>query len=196
MTAEDNPPSIPADGISSQPGPRIPAWLWLGVVLLVVLSVLSALQTRRLQGDISRLSDQLREQQLRGLALDAERQLHETTLAILSAPTTREFAFQPSDAAASKSQFRAFWNEDKGLLLVGGSLPQLSSGRSFQLWVVPRDGTPLNCGAFRPDTEGKVNFLTTSKVGLREARELWITEEPARDAMQPGHAPPWKARIR
>jgi len=197
VAREDNPSRTPAEGTTERRAPRIPAWIWLGAAVLVMFSILTGLQTRRLQSELSGLNDQLREQRLRGLALDAERQHHEKVLAILSSPTTREFVLVPSGASATgRPQIRAFWNQEKGLLLVGDGLPQPAAGRAFQLWVTPKNATPVACGIFRPDREGKTNFLTTSKVGPREAQALWITEEPEPGGTQPGSTPMWKARIR
>ena len=194
---EENPSRTPAESTTEQRVSRIPAWIWLSGAVLVLLSILTGLQTRRLQAELSGLNDQLRGQRIRGLALDAERQHHETILAILSSPTTREFVLAPSDASATgRRPIRAFWNQEKGLLLLGDRLPQPAVGRVFRLWVTPKSGTSVDCGAFRPDRQGKTNFLTTSKVGPGEAQALWITEEPEPGSAQPVSTPMWKARIR
>lgn len=196
MAPEDNPPNAPTDHLNEQRRSRIPAWIWLGGALLVLLSLLTGLQTRRLQSDLSELQDQLREQRMRGLALKVEQQRHEDVLAILTSPDTREFQLRPI-GRTNITDIRVFWNDEKGLLLIGlRLLPAPPSGRAFQLWVAKKDGTTVNCGVFRPDADGKASLLVTPKVSLKEAQALWITEEPERGSTQLTSPPQWEARIR
>ena len=196
MAPEDNPPNAPTDNSPDRRRSRIPAWIWLGGALLVLLSLLTTLQTRRLQRDLSELQDELRDQRLRGLAIKAEHKRHEDVLAILTSPDTREFQLRHF-GRTNISDIQVFWNDQKGLLMVGSRLlPTPPSGRAFQLWVAKRDGTAMNCGAFRPDADGNASLLAAPKVSLKEAQALWITEEPGQGSSQPSSPPRWEARVR
>lgn len=196
MAPEDNSPQTQTEDSTEQRSSRIPAWVWLGGGLLVLLSLVTGLQTRRLQTDLSELKGQLRKQRLRGLALDAERQRHEDVLAILTSTDTREFRLRHW-ARANISNVRLFWNEQKGALLVASRLlPVPPPDRTLQLWVIKKNGIIVNCGAFRPDADGRASLLVMPKITLREARALWITEEPEDGSAQPSSQPLWQARVR
>lgn len=195
MAPEDNPPNAPTENSTEPRRSRIPAWIWIVGALLVLLSLLTGLQTRRLQSDLSELQDQLREQRLRGLALKVEHQRHEDVLAILTSPETREFRLRPV-GRTNITDILVFWNDEKGLLLIGSRLlPMPRSGRAFQLWIAKKDGTTVNCGVFRPDADGKAGLLVTPKLSSKEAQALWITEEPEQGSAQPSSPPRWEARI-
>jgi hypothetical protein len=198
VAPEDNPSQAPTeDSTEQQHSARIPAWIWLGGALLVLLSLLTTLQTRKLQRDLTGLQDQLREQRMRGLALKVEQQRHEEVLALLTSPETREFSLRPSIGRTTATDIRVFWNDQKGLLLVGSRLlPAPPSERVFQLWVTRKDGSVVSCGSFRPDTDGKASLLVTLKLSSKDAQTLWITEEPEQGSAQPSSPPRWEVRVR
>ena len=90
---------------------------------------------------------------------------------------------------------RAYWNESLGLALTGSELPALSSERNYQLWVVPKQGSPISAGVFQPDAAGTVLLLSTPEATLAESAALAITEEPAGGSPQPTTTPIWVASV-
>lgn len=182
---------LEAAGTSKSPERRggIPVWAWAGVAALVLFTLFSIHETRRLQGELAALRAQVRSQRSQTQALESDRQLYQRALAILSAPGTREMNLKP--AQASLPEVRAYWNAQLGLVVAGHQIPSPAADRTFQLWVVPRKGNPISAGIFRPDPDGQVLLVSTPEAQMSAAAALAITDEPAGGRPHPTTKPLW-----
>jgi anti-sigma-K factor RskA len=97
--------------------------------------------------------------------------------AVLIAPDMArvDLAGQPS---APKAAARAFWSRSRGMVFAATSLPQLPSGKVYQLWVVANGVNPISAGLLAPDAQGQVNthFVTPQDIPVPVA--LAVTLEP------------------
>ncbi len=168
----------------------VPLWAWAGAVALAVLTLFSIRQARQLEGELVALQAQLRENQSRNVALEADRQLYQSALAILSAPTTKEMSLKPAGQAALP-EVRAYWNAQLGLVVAGHRVPSPAADRTFQLWVVPKKGNPISVGIFRPNSSGQVLMVSKPEANIATAAALAITDEPAGGHPQPTTKPLW-----
>ena len=143
-----------------------------------------AVYTTQLRSRIRSLESELRDANIRAAAsqqqiADAERAAAraESSMAVLTAPDAVrvDLAGQPAAPAASA---RAFWSRSRGLVITGTNLPQLPSGRSYQLWVVTAQA-PISAGLLTPDAQGRVSgtFATPSDIPAPVA--MAVTIEPA-----------------
>ncbi len=178
----------------TEPRPRerqawIPVWAWASAAALVLFTLYSIWETRRLEQQLAELQNQVRTERSRNLALQSDRQLFQNALAILSAPGTKEASLKAS--GGSLPDVRAYWNAQLGLLLAGQQVPSPASNRTFQLWVVPRKGNPISAGIFRPDATGRVLLVTSPAASIAETAALAISEEPAGGRPQPTTKPLW-----
>ncbi len=182
---------LEAAGTSKSPERRgwIPVWAWAGAAALVLFTLFSIHETRRLQGELTSLRAQIRAQRSQTQALELDRQLYQRALAILSAPGTREMNLKPAQALLP--EVRAYWNAQLGLVVAGHQIPSPAADRTFQLWVVPRKGNPVSAGIFRPDTDGRVLLVSTPEAQMSAAVALAITDEPAGGRLQPTTKPLW-----
>lgn len=85
--------------------------------------------------------------------------------------------------------YRAFWSAPSGLVLTGLDVPTPQAGRTFQLWVVPKKGSPISAGVFTPDAQGQVVVVAETAAKIEEAAALAISDEPAGGSPQPTTKP-------
>jgi anti-sigma-K factor RskA len=114
----------------------------------------------------SNLQNRLRDTEARMLEAigrldDAERRLQASqretttirrTLALLTSADTVELRLVGQPPAPQASA-RAFLSRSRGVLFVGANLPQVPTGRTYQIWYLTR-GAPLSAGLFKPDEQG------------------------------------------
>ena len=168
----------------------VPAWAWAGAVALVLLTLFSVRETRRLEGELAALQAQIQESRSRNVALEADRKLYENALAILSASGTKEMNLKPS-GQTPLPEVHAYWNAQLGLVVAGHQVPLPAADRTFQLWVVPKKGNPISVGIFRPDPRGQVLVVSKPEADFTAAAALAITDEPAGGRPQPTTKPLW-----
>jgi hypothetical protein len=155
-----------------------------------LLTVYSALQTRRLEKELAVFQKQSGAQRSRGQALEKERETYQQTLAILGASGTKEFALKASGKTALPD-LQAYWNAEKGLVLLGQHIPLPAADRTFQLWVVPKKGKAISAGIFRPDAGGRILLVVVPEAQPPAAAALAISDEPASGSPQPTTTPIW-----
>jgi len=76
-------------------------------------------------------------------------------------------------------------------VLASDNMPPMDSGRTLQLWVVPRQGSPISVGIFRPNTAGQVLVVMPPAEAMNMAKALAISDEPAGGSPQPTSTPKW-----
>jgi len=168
---------------AKEPRSWLPAWAWVAAAAMLLFSAYSAFQARHFQGETSRLQAELGRERQKQRDLLAERRTSEQALVILSASGTREVRLKSQDPALP--EIRVFWNPDKGLLVAGSNVPAPPEARTFQLWLVPRSGSPIGAGLFRPDGTGKVLAVTELEKRPAGITALAVSEEPAGGLPQP-----------
>lgn len=83
---------------------------------------------------------------------------------------------------------RVFLNQKRGVLLLASNLPQLATGRTFELWLIPHGAKPVPAGLFRsePNGTGLALELTTLPPNLETVA---VTVEADEGAAAPTTAP-------
>lgn len=101
-----------------------------------------------------------------------------------------------ASVAPQAPQFRAFWSKPTGLVLTGLNVAAPASGRTMQLWVVPKSGNPVSAGVFAPTGDGQVLMIAESVAAAPEdAAALAISDEPQGGSQQPTTKPAWIGAI-
>ena len=178
--------------------PWIPVWAWMAAAALLLFSVYTTSESRRLMKELELQQSRIEEQQRLAAQLARDRQRYELVLTVLSAQGTRELALEPSQPGARLPQVRAFWNEALGMVLTAEQVPAPAANRTYQLWVVPK-GTkqaPVSAGIFRPEADGKVLMVSLPEAKMADAAALAITDEPAGGRPQPTTSPLWVGPVR
>jgi RNA polymerase sigma-70 factor (ECF subfamily) len=99
-------------------------------------------------------------------------------------------------SAPEAPQFRAYWSKESGLVLAGNNVKAPATGRTMQLWVVPKTGQPISAGVFAPDAGGQVILIAESLGAIPEnAAALAISDEPTGGSAQPTTTPAWVGKL-
>jgi anti-sigma-K factor RskA len=142
-------------------------WIWAVAALsaacaaLLVFTISSANSLRTYRAQVESLSAQ-------------RNQLREA-VEILSKSETRTVQF---GKAENVPHGRVFVNRNSGIVFVGSQLPQLASGRTFQLWLIPSTGSPQSAGVFRANAAGDFVNVRTTPIDTNRIGAVAVSVEP------------------
>jgi anti-sigma-K factor RskA len=174
----------------------IPLWLWAGIAALLLFSIYSTWNMRRLQDEIRQANEQAD-------ALRQERQKAEQQLAlakreamILMDPTSVKIALKGSNAQAP--QLEAKWHAEWGVVIMGENIPMPSPHHVLQLWFIPKKpgAMPMPSMMIRPDANGKFVLLVSNPPESMDAtKALAISEEPEGGSPWPNNPPRYSGGV-
>jgi anti-sigma-K factor RskA len=161
-------------------GLRMAAWVlvWAAVgFLLVAAATWLAVDNRRLS---RRLSDlELAHSQLEAASreLEAVNARARAALEILTAPQTVQVDLSPA-AVHPEPHGKVFYNPGKGLLFYATHLRSLSPGQTYELWLIPAQGAPVDAGIFNTDSIGNGQVILPPLPSGLTAKVFAVTIEP------------------
>lgn len=94
---------------------------------------------------------------------------------IMQAKGTLRVAFN----AQAGEQGSLFVNQSLGIALVVDHLSEAPSGWKYEVWIVPKTGTPEAVESFAPDTEGQAVSVIAGPVKQDQWKALAVSLEPA-----------------
>jgi anti-sigma-K factor RskA len=145
------------------------------MALLVVSSLLWK-QIDRLHGDVEKLRG---EAQVLHRQLEYQRRVAD----VMEGPNTISVALKPMPGMPNGDAM-VHYNAAKGKLVYNGWIEPAPSDKSYQLWVVPTEGSPISVGVFNPVTEDPASWIASVPQGV-QAKAFAITLEPAGGEEQP-----------
>jgi hypothetical protein len=185
-------PVTPASG-------RREGWLALvaGVLLLTSIGLGVAWSRERAararQADA--LGDQVRALQGRVEVAEEEADEYQEALDALSGPQLSAYELLAPGAREAKG--RVFWDRVSGAwTMVAQELAAAGRGRTYQLWLVARDGQRINAGTFEPDASGRALLRASYELEPARFAGVEVTEEPEGGSPQPSTAPVLTAAAR
>jgi len=177
---------------SLKPKTSIHFWMWAAVAALVLLTLYSAWDARRLQRDMQtanqRASAILQQRQ----ELKAQLQLAKREAQILMDPNSKKIMLPPKDALMPRLE--AMWHPELGLCVMGQKVPMPANKRVFQLWLIPKTtgSKPMPMQTLWPDADGKmVRVVENTPEPMWNTKAIAITEEPEGGSPQPTSEPMW-----
>ncbi|MEQ1730615.1 MAG: anti-sigma factor [Vicinamibacterales bacterium] len=157
---------------------------WLTAAAAVMVAVGSLLYAMALQRQVLALTDVAASAAARAEALTTEvaslrRQSTELiqVLNVIGAPDVRQASLIGQGAAAG-ALGRAYWSRTEGLVFKALRLPPLTTGRDYQLWIVPPTGAPVSMGMLAVRADGS-SSQATPLADLPAAAAVAVTIEPA-----------------
>lgn len=131
------------------------------------------------RGSLGRVLDQMKQ-------VTRQRNELRAALAILSESDTRTVKF---GATQTEPHGRVFVSQTGGVVFLGSRLPQLATGKTFELWLVPAKGNPQGAGLFTTNAQGiAVNVLAQS-INPADFAAVAVSIEPDGGSPQPTSKP-------
>lgn len=154
-------------------------WSWVLVPVAGALLLATLVEWRENQ----RLHAELEDTNRQVMEMAIQRQHTEMVLEVLSAPDTLSVKMGGTPETEMATGMVRY-NARKGVVLYTAALPQLPAGKTYQMWLVPAVGAPINAGVFAP-TEQKQRWWTGIVPVNTEVKAFAVTVEPAGGVPQP-----------
>jgi len=123
-------------------------------------------------------------EQLRRQTIDLTR-LNEA-FAILSGPETTVTTF---GAGPAPPKGKVFVSARQGVLLIASNLPPAPAGKLYEMWVIPKKGSPAPAGLFQSQADGTAMHIQPGAVDVAETGAVAVTLENEAGAPQPTSTP-------
>jgi anti-sigma-K factor RskA len=159
--------------------PKASRW-WLGALavlsacLLIAVVVLSMENTRR-KDELASVQAQLRQ-------ATNDRSRIEAVLQFLNDPGTEQVVFGKGQVQPPHG--RIFVNA-RGVALIAANLPPAPTGKTYEMWFVPKTGAPIPAGLFQSDAQGNALYLLNGAVDLSGTKAIAVSVEPAAGSSTP-----------
>jgi len=135
--------------------------------------------------DNRKLSSRLAELELTRAQLEASSREQKVATAraqaalnVLTAPETVQVDLLPA-ASRPVPHGKAFYNPTGGLLFYTTNLRALPSGQTYELWLIPAQGSPVDAGVFNTDPRGNGQVILPALPQGLTAKAFAVTIEPA-----------------
>jgi cell division protein FtsB len=170
--------------------------LWLGVAALLLLSVYSTWDARKLQQEVAEVNQRAAAELKQREQLQQELTVAKHEARILTDPASKKIAIMPSDK--QMPMIEAMWHPELGIYVTAQKVPIPKGNRVLQLWLIPKapGAKPMPSHTFWPDANGKIGMMVDDPPEvMAETKALAITEEPAGGSLQPTSTPIWMGGI-
>jgi anti-sigma-K factor RskA len=107
-------------------------------------------------------------------------------MAIVNSGDTVEVSFGPGKPKPANG--KVFVHE-KGVLLVASSLPVAPQGKTYEMWIIPRTGSPAPAGLFQSAADGTAMNFQPGPIDIAATGAVAVTIENAGGAPQPTSTP-------
>jgi anti-sigma-K factor RskA len=158
--------------ITAKPGRGKAFWIgWATAAGLAIATISLAVQNRA-------LSDELQDQVKLVTGLAAQASKAQQVLEVLTAPSAQRVTLTEGKAAPAPSARVTYLPERGGLILLATNLKPLPQDKTYELWVIPANGTaPVPAGLFRPDAGGTATLVLPTLAAGIQAKVLGVTVE-------------------
>ncbi len=169
----------------------VPMWLWAGVAALLLVSLYSTWEARKMQRDVTEMTQHAATELKERKRLETELAAEKDKAWILTDPSSKKIMIMPSDK--SMPAVEAMWHPKMGIYVTAQQMPMPKNNKVLQLWLIPKNGSkPMPSHVFWPDANGKIGEMVANPPeDMADTKALAITEEPAGGSPQPTSTPMW-----
>jgi anti-sigma-K factor RskA len=108
-------------------------------------------------------------------------------LTILNDPAAKQVVF--GGAVSQPPRGRVFVHPQRGVVLIASNLPPVPPGKTYEMWVIPRTGSPAPAGLFRSEPDGTALHVLRGGLDLASTGAIAVTVEPEGGTAQPTSKP-------
>lgn len=178
-SARETRPSEPIP-IDRAPKPRSASWTgWLAAAAAVIVAVALGYQ-------VTSLRSRLQESDNKLAALQTSESQAKQVAELLTAPSAQKVVLTAPKTPPAPSGRVVYLASRGGLILQASNLAPIPAGKTYELWVIPADGTaPIPAGLFRPDTAGNGSVVLPQIPQGVKAKAFGVTLEDAAGSKTP-----------
>jgi len=157
---------------------RAPEWIAAAVAMTIIAAWLA--NARRVQERT--LVEARQELSRKNVELA---QLNEA-FALMNDPAAKQVVFGEN---APKPRGRVFVNPKQGVLLLASNLTPAPAGKIYEMWIIPKGGSPLPAGLFQSQSDGTAMYLRKGAVDVASTGVIAVTLEPEAGSQAPTTTP-------
>ncbi len=170
-------------GAEPQRRNRWAPWLWLWAAataaLVVAITSLGTDKARR-EIEVAQLRAEL-------ASVNAQYESVAQVRDFLNEPQLRVTTF--GQAQPRPPRGRVLVSPTRGVLLLVNDLPPAATGRTYEMWIVPKQGGPRPAGLFQTSTAGSALHVNGGPLNLDEVAAIAVSNEPASGSTAPTTTP-------
>ena len=158
-------------------------WAWVGVLAaasLLVITVWLGNEERQRGTDLAEARKNI-------LEVASERDRLEQALRILDQPETIQVTF--GKGLPQPPRGNVFVHSKLGVVLIASNLPRLASGRTYEMWLIPKGGAPRPAGLFQSTEARSALHILSGPVDVSSLGAVAVTVEPATGSSAPTTQP-------
>jgi hypothetical protein len=172
LVPEQKPPKRLKRRLLAAIGYHYPGWSWvwaLGAGLAVLVALWLGAQERERSAELADARRNL-------IQINGERDRLNLAFQFLSDPQTQPASFGRGQNAPPRGY--VFLHPQLGVLLMASNLPAAGSGKTYEMWVIPKGGTPRPAGLFQSDGSRALHILN-GPLDVAMIGTVAVTVEPA-----------------
>lgn len=158
------------------------SWSWLAAMAaacMLVVALWLSVQERTRTSDLAVARRQL-------LQVSSQRDRLLQAMSFLDDPTTTPVSFGKGQPLPPHGN--VFVQPKLGVLLIASNLPAAQAGKTYEMWVIPKGGSPRPAGLFQ--SEGGTAFhILSGPVDLASLGAIAVTLEPEGGSQAPTSTP-------
>jgi len=124
------------------------------------------------------LRDRLVQLQARIPAQQAEIPLAQDLLALITDPKSVQVDLLAANTKPSPHGRAVYAPRTGALFFMASDLPPAPPHKAYELWLLPKEGTPVPAGTFQPDSNGNATLIMPAIPAGLEAVKFAVTLEP------------------
>jgi anti-sigma-K factor RskA len=115
-----------------------------------------------------------------------ERQQLQEALAMLSSSQPQMVQF---GGHANAPRGSVFVNKNGGFVLTGSHMPRIPEDKAFELWLIPKTGSPIPAGVFLEMRNNSVVHAYREPVQINQISGVAVSVEPKQGVLAPTSKP-------
>lgn len=166
--------------IERAPRSRPGAWVgWLAAAAALIVAIALGFEVTSLRARVQESDNKL-------AALQASESREKQMAELLTAPAAQKVVLTAPKTPPAPTGRVVYLASHGGLILQANNLAPIPAGKTYELWVIPADGSaPIPAGLFRPDVAGNGSVVLPQIPQGVKAKAFGVTLEDAAGSKTP-----------
>jgi Anti-sigma-K factor rskA/Putative zinc-finger len=159
------------------------SWSWLAALAaacMLVVALWLSVQERSRAAELAQARHML-------IQVSSQRDRLMQALSFLDDPATLPVSFGKGQPAPPRGN--VFVHSKLGVLLIASNLPPAQSGKTYEMWVIPKVGAPRAAGLFQSGSDGTAMYILSGPLDVGTLSAVAVTLEPEAGSVAPTTKP-------